>query len=255
MSGLLSGKSAVVTGGSRGIGKGIVDAFIAEGAGVLSCGRGSGGEGLPTGAHWLTADVSQADDVNELAERALELFGAVDVLVNNAGIQIEKTVVESSDDDWDALMGVNARAVFLMCRRFIPIMAGGGGGSIINIGSISGYQADPAMALYNASKGFVHALTRSVAIDHGRDKIRCNAICPGWIATEMVDQAFAAAIDPKAAEEDAIARHPLGRLGRPADVAAVATWLASDRSGFVTGQMHIVDGGLTAASPINPALF
>ena len=255
MAKLLEGKRAVVTGGSRGIGRGIVEAFAAEGATVLTCGRGGDGGDLPEGVHWLTADVSQGAEVERLADKAVELFGSVDILVNNAGIQIEKTVTDSSDDDWDLLMGVNAKAVFLMCRRFIPVMAGAGGGAIVNIGSISGYQADPAMALYNASKGFVHALTRSVAVDHGHQKIRCNAICPGWIATEMADQAFAGAKDPKAAEDDALARHAMGRLGRPADVAAMAVWLASDRSAFVTGQMHIVDGGLTAASPINPALF
>jgi len=152
-------------------------------------------------------------------------------------------------------MGVNAKAIFLMCRHFIPLMARTGGGSIINIGSISGFYADPSMALYNASKSFVHGLTRSVAVDHGRGGIRCNAICPGWIATEMADQAFEHAADPEAAKRDAISRHASGRLGRPEDVAAVAVWLASDDAAFVTGQTHIVDGGLTSASPINPMLF
>ncbi len=128
------------------------------------------------------------------------------------------------------------------------------GGSIINIGSISGNTADPGLALYNASKAFVHGLTRSVAVDHG-PAIRCNAICPGWIMTDMADAAFGAASDPAAAREDALSRHPAGRFGTPTDIANMALWLASEASSFATGQCYVVDGGLTAASPLNPALF
>ena len=110
------------------------------------------------------------------------------------------------------------------------------------------------MALYNASKAFVHGLTRSIAVDHGPD-IRCNAICPGWIETGMLDAAFDLATSPEAARGDAIARHAAGRFGKPADIAAMAVWLASDEAGFATGQMFTVDGGMTAASPLNPGLF
>jgi meso-butanediol dehydrogenase/(S,S)-butanediol dehydrogenase/diacetyl reductase len=134
-------------------------------------------------------------------------------------------------------------------------MAEIGGGSIINIGSISGEHADPSMALYNASKAFVHGLTRSIAIDHGKQGIRCNAICPGWIMTEMVDAAFALAKDPVAAKVDALARHAVGRLGEPEDVARAAVWLASDAATFMTGQTVTIDGGLVAASPLRPGLF
>ncbi len=128
------------------------------------------------------------------------------------------------------------------------------GGSIINIGSISATSADPGLALYNASKAFVQGLTRSIAVDHG-PAIRCNAIAPGWIMTGMADAAFAVASDPEAAKTDALARHPAGRFGAPADIASLAVWLASDESAFATGQCYTVDGGLTAASPLNPALF
>ncbi len=255
MSGTLEGKVAIVTGGGRGIGRGIVEAFVAEGARVLTCGRSSPRDPLPDGVAWLEADVSTADGADRLVETAVEVLGVVDVLVNNAGVQIEKTLVDSSDEDWELLMGVNAKAVFLTCRRLIPVMARGGGGSIVNIGSISGHQADPAMALYNASKAFVHGLTRSVAVDHGKQGIRCNAICPGWIETGMADAAFDQAKDPAAAQADALARHAVGRLGRPSDIAGAAVWLASDAAGFVTGQSFVVDGGLTAASPLQPGLF
>jgi len=142
-----------------------------------------------------------------------------------------------------------------MCREFIPMLAEGGGGSIINIGSISGNHADPAMALYNASKAFVHGLTRSMAVDHGHQGIRCNAICPGWIMTEMADAAFEMAKNPQAAKADALARHPSGRFGRPEDIANAVVWLASNDSDFMTGQTLTIDGGLVSASPLQPTLF
>jgi len=128
------------------------------------------------------------------------------------------------------------------------------GGSIINIGSISGNVADPSMALYNASKAFVHGLTRSIAVDHGPE-IRCNAICPGWIETGMLEAGFAVADSPESAKRDALARHPVGRFGKPTDIAAAAVWLASEDAGFASGQMFTLDGGMTASSPLNPGLF
>ncbi len=247
----LLGKCAVVTGGRQGIGRAVVDRFLADGAQVLACGRGGRGD-LPEAVHWVRTDVSSAPEVQALLAEAQEKLGSVTTLVNNAGIQIEKPVTETTDEDWDSLMGVNAKGVFQMCRAFIPVLADGA--SIINIGSISGNAADPGMALYNASKAFVHGLTRSIAVDHG-PAVRCNAICPGWIMTDMADAAFAVADDPAVAERDALRRHPAGRMGRPADIAALAVWLASDDAAFATGQCYTVDGGLTAASPLNPALF
>ncbi len=248
----LAGKSALVTGGRQGIGRGIVERFLNEGARVMTCGRGDRPADLTEAVLWETCDVSKRADVDRLTDRVVAEFGELHILVNNAGVQIEKTVVETTDADWDALMGVNAKGVFLLCRDCIPIMAAGG--SIINIGSISATSADPGLALYNASKAFVQGLTRSIAADHG-PAIRCNAIAPGWIMTGMADAAFAVAKDPEAAKADALARHPAGRFGAPADIASLAVWLASDESSFATGQCFTVDGGLTAASPLNPALF
>ena len=245
--GILAGKSALVTGGRQGIGRGIADRFAEEGARVILTGRGSRPADLPSHFDWRESDVSDAAAVDRLAAD----IDALDILVNNAGVQIEKTVTETTDKDWDLLIGANAKGVFLMCRALIPRMAAGG--SIINIGSISGQTADPGLALYNASKAFVHGLTRSIAVDHG-PHIRCNAICPGWIMTAW--------------------RTPLStllliRTGRnlmrlPATLPAASAsrryrghgrWLASDQSAFTTGQCFTVDGGLTTASPLNPGLF
>ncbi|MGB1149508.1 MAG: SDR family NAD(P)-dependent oxidoreductase, partial [Alphaproteobacteria bacterium] len=227
---MLENKTALVTGGRQGIGRGIADRFAAEGARVTITGRGARPDDLPLHFAWACSDVSDPAAVAELAAG----IEGLDILVNNAGIQVEKTITETSDADWDQLMGANAKGVFLMCRALIPRMPPGG--SIINIGSISGQTADPGLALYNASKAFVHGLTRSIAVDHG-PAVRCNAICPGWIMTGMVDAAFAVADNPEAAKADALARHPAGRFGQPSDIAAMAAWLASDQSSFTTGQL------------------
>ncbi len=248
----LEGKTALVTGGRQGIGRAIVDCFVAEGARVMACGRGPRPDELTAEVLWQSADVSRISDVDALSGKVVSDFGQLSILVNNAGIQIEKTIVDTSDEDWELLMGANAKGVFMLCRSCIPIM--GKGASIINIGSISASTADPGMAIYNASKAFVQGLTRSIAVDHGPD-IRCNAISPGWIMTGMADAAFAVARDPEAAKRDALARHPAGRFGEPEDIAALALWLASDAAAFATGQCYTLDGGITATSPLNPGLF
>lgn len=245
--------TAIVTGGSRGIGRAIVDRLLADGANVTTCGRGSRPEDLPEAVHWEQADVSKTKDAAALIKAANTAFGRVTLLVNNAGVQVEKTVADSDDDDWDLVMNVNCKGVFNMCRVALLDM-GEHGGNIINIGSISGMVSDPSMALYNASKAFVHGLTRSIAVDHG-PKVRCNAIRPGWIMTDMAEDGFALANDPEAAMKDALARHPVGRFGRPEDIANMVAWLASDQSSYMTGECLTVDGGMTAASPLNPGLF
>lgn len=244
---------AIVTGGGRGIGRAIVNRFARDGFTVVSCGRSPRPEDLPDTIHWIRTDVSDPIEANALVAEAAALPGNVTVLVNNAGVQVEKSVTNSSDADWDTVIGINCRGVFNMCRAVLPLMEGIGG-AIVNIGSISGNTADPSMALYNASKSFVHGLTRSIAVDHG-PMVRCNAVSPGWIMTAMADEAFALADKPEKAKEDALARHPVGRFGQPQDIAATVAWLASNEAAFVTGQCFTVDGGLTAASPLQPGLF
>ncbi|MCA1186199.1 MULTISPECIES: SDR family NAD(P)-dependent oxidoreductase [unclassified Saccharopolyspora] len=249
----MTAHTALVTGGSRGIGRAVVDRLRSAGARVLTCGRGARPADLPADVEWVSADLARTADVTALVAAANHAFGPISLLVNNAGIQVEKTTADSTDKDWAQVIDLNCRAVFATCRAVLPEMAEHGG-VIINIGSISGVVADPSMALYNASKAFVHGLTRSIAIDHG-PAVRCNAIQPGWIATAMSEDAFALARDPAAAREDALARHPAGRFGAPEDIAGAVAWLASPDARHITGQCLTIDGGLTAASPLNPGLF
>ena len=243
----LDNKTALVTGGRQGIGRAIVEAFLSEGASVHTCGRGERPGDLDNSVGWSNCDVSSVAQVTELAGA----FDRYDILVNNAGVQVEKTLVDTTDADWDLVMGTNAKGLFNVCRSVIPQM--NSGGSIINLGSISGNVADASMAIYNASKSFVHGLTRSIALDHGPD-IRCNAICPGWIETGMLEAGFQLADNPENAKRDALSRHAVKRFGRPEDIANIAVWLASDASEFATGQCFTIDGGLTSASPLNPGL-
>ena len=244
---------AIVTGGGRGIGRAIVDRLLGDGIQVMACGRSSRPGDLPVEAGWSTADVSSDEQASRLVADAIKRFGTVSILVNNAGVQVEKTVADTTNEDWDLVVGTNCRGVFNMCRAVIPVMRDTSG-CIINIGSISGVVSDRSMALYNASKSFVHGLTRSIAVDHGPE-VRCNAIRPGWILTGMAESAFSLADDPAAARADALARHATGRFGAPEDIAHAVAWLVSDQAAFVTGQCFTIDGGLTAASPLQPGLF
>ncbi len=246
-------KTALVTGAGRGIGRAVVDRLMADGYGVAGCGRSTKPGDWPDAALWVQADVGSSEDVMRLVAAVTEALGPIRVLVNNAGVQIERTVADTTDGEFDLLCGANMRGPFLMSRTVLPSMARTGG-AIVNVGSISGHVADPSMAIYNASKSFVHGLTRSIAVDHGPN-VRCNAVCPGWVQTAMADEGFGMARDPQAARADALRRHPSGRLVTPEDVARTISWLASDASAPITGTCVTVDGGLTAASPLQPGLF
>ncbi len=242
----LDGLTTIVTGASSGIGEAIARRFVAEGATVFAASRS---RSHVAGAGWIETDVASAASCEALIAAA----GTVDVIVNNAGVQVEKSIADTTDADYDLVMDVNVRGVFNCCRAAVRQMqAQESGGAIINIGSVAGNNADHGMAVYNASKGAVHALTRAIATDHGRDGIRCNAISPGWILTALADAAFELADDPAAARAAAERRHPGGRMGTPDDIAGLAVYLASAESGFVSGSCFTIDGGLTAQSPISP---
>jgi meso-butanediol dehydrogenase/(S,S)-butanediol dehydrogenase/diacetyl reductase len=247
----LNGKTAIVTGGSRGIGRAIVERFLGEGANVVATARNAPEPPLAESARFLflAADVSRAADVDRIFARCQDRFGDPDILVNNAGIQVEKTIETTTEEEWDRIMAVNVKSIFLCARAALAPMRRRGGGAIINIGSYDGFVADPGLAAYCASKGGVHALTRAIAVDHGKDGIRCNAICPGWIETEMAGAYLDSMADPAAARARLTSIHPLGRTGQPADIASLALWLASAESAFITGQQFVADGGLTARAP------
>lgn len=256
--------SVVVTGASSGIGEAIARRFVADGWDVLT---GSRRRPELDGALWLQTDVADPAQADGLVAAAVERFGRLDVVVNNAGAQVEKTVADTTDEDFDRVMDVNVRGAFNMCRAAVRHMSRRhegqraehpdgqsaerpDGGVIINIASIAATHADAGMAVYNASKGAVEALTRAIAIDHGHQGIRCVAVSPGWIATALADAVFDLEADPAAARQAAVERHPVGRLGTPDDVAEVVAWLAGAAASFVSGSVFTVDGGLTAQSPI-----
>ena len=245
--GNLHGLVIVVTGASGGIGEGIALRLVVDGAKVIAAGRTAVDL---EGVEWVRTDVARSDEADALVGHVVKRHGRIDVLVNNAGVLVEKTIADTTDEEFDQVMDVNVRGVFNCSRAAVRAMRDQGGGAIVNIGSTAADHADHAMAVYNASKGAVHALTRSIAIDHGPDGIRANTIAPGWIATAMADAAFDATDDPKAARSEAIGQHPVGRLGLPEDVAGLASWLASSDSAFVSGAVFTIDGGLTAQSPI-----
>lgn len=248
MAGKLDGKTAVVTGGTKGIGRAIAMRFLDEGASVVVTARSAPDTPFPQteALAFLPGDVAKATHAEAVITAAIERFGAVDILVNNAGMQIEKTLPDTTEADWDRIFDVNVKGIFQFCRAALGPMMAAGSGSIINIGSYDGFVADPGLTAYCATKGAVHALSRAIAVDHGAQGVRCNVICPGWIKTEMMDAYLASVPDPAAAERSLDANQPLGRIGRPEDIASMALWLASDESAFTTGQLMVCDGGLTA---------
>jgi meso-butanediol dehydrogenase/(S,S)-butanediol dehydrogenase/diacetyl reductase len=247
----LEGKLALVTGGGRGIGRGIVDRFLEEGARVAVVQRhplDDALEGDPRVVH-VAADLSAAA-VGTAVESVAERLGGLDILVNNAGIMFERSVAEISLDEWDLMTAVNLRAPLLLAQAAVPHMRRRGGGSIVNIGSIEGIAANPGHAAYCASKAGVHGMTRALAVDLGVDNIRCNAIAPGWIASDLSEAYLQSQPEPAAARDALNRLHPVGRVGRPADVGDLAVYLASDRSGFLTGEVVVLDGGRTAKLPL-----
>lgn len=251
----MTGKIALITGAASGIGRAAALLFAREGAAVAiadvnQSGQAVAKEIIGSGGHafFESADMTQAIDCQRVAERTLREFGGIHVLFNNAGIMRRASVTELSEQDWDRVMAVNVKSIFLMSRLVIPIMVEGGGGSIINTASGWGLAGGPCAAVYCASKGAVVLLTKAMAIDHGPQKIRVNCICPGDTDTGMLrDEAR-----QLGAREDVFladsARRPLGRLGKPEEIAQAALYLASDASSFVTGAAIVVDGGGLAGS-------
>jgi NAD(P)-dependent dehydrogenase (short-subunit alcohol dehydrogenase family) len=246
----LQGKVALVTGAGSGIGRAIARLYAKEGAAVAladvdeAAGAAAAKEiaGLNGRACFIRADVSRAEDCAGAVTETASTFGALHLLVNCAGIIRRATVTELSEAEWDRVMEVNVKSVFLLSRAAIPLLALTGGG-IINIASGWGLAAGPRAAAYCASKGAVVLLTKAMAIDHAAQGIRVNCICPGDTDTPMLRQEARELGQPEAEFLADAARRPLGRLGRPEDVAQAALFLASDASAFITGASLVVDGG------------
>jgi NAD(P)-dependent dehydrogenase (short-subunit alcohol dehydrogenase family) len=234
---------ALVTGASRGIGAAIAERFAQEGVRVVCVSRTPFESDLDI--ELARADVSIPAEVEQLVDEVVRRHGRLDVVVNNAAIEHEGTVVDTSPEEWDRVMAVNLRSVYLCAKYSIPHLTRTQG-VIVNVASVDGLWAEPSLAAYCAAKGGVIALTRAIAIDHGRDGIRCMCICPSYVATDMLEQFYDAQPDPAAARAGAAALHPLGRISTPAEVAALAVWLSSDDASFASGQAYVLDGGLTA---------
>ena len=252
--GRLSDKVAIITGAASGIGAATARAFATEGASVIVVDlqkqlggnvvqmiRAAGGM-----AEFIAADVSNPGEVVAMIETTAKRHSRVDVLVANAGLQYEKSLHETTLEEWDHVINVNLKGMFLCCREVIPHMVNQGGGNIIAMGSVLSQVAEPRLAAYCASKGGILMLTKSIATDYGQHGIRANCICPGYIDTPLGDVYFQKQPDPQEAKRQAGKLHLLGRMGMPDEVARCAVFLASDESSFMTGAALVVDGGLSA---------
>jgi len=250
---MLREKVAVVTGAGSGIGRATAQYFAEQGSKVVvvDWNQSSGEETAATivkaggQAVFCHADVSNAVQVEAAIMTALGRFGRLDILVNNAAIQILSKLVETSEADWDRLHSVNLKGVFLGCKYAIPAMKQGGGGAIVNIASVLGFVADPDLAAYCAAKGGVIALTKVAALTYGPDGIRVNCICPGDVETPLVQDYFNKDPDPARLRNEIYSKYALRRIASPNEVAKVAAFLASGGSSFMTGSAVVMDGGLT----------
>ncbi|OYX69535.1 MAG: short-chain dehydrogenase [Rhizobiales bacterium 32-66-11] len=244
----MDGKVVIVTGSASGIGRAAATLFVRDGAKVVIADSNEEAAretaaALGPNARALRADVSKDADVRALVAFTLDQFGRIDVLVNNAGFGFTGTVVSIPEADWDRLMSVNLKGVFLCSKHVIPVMAAQGGGAIVNTGSYTAGVGIADRAAYVASKGGVVSLTRAMALDHVDQNIRVNAVAPGTVHSPYFDRMFAQSADPAGMKKALDDRAPMHRMGRPEEIAEAILWLASDKSAFATGSTLTIDGG------------
>lgn len=236
------GKVALITGATTGIGLETVRRIRREGGKVAAGHRRQSGVEID-GAFPVHLDVTSEQEWAAAAARVVDEFGRIDVLVNNAGVRASGTVEETSLEMWDRMISVNLTSIFLGCRTVVPFLRAAGGGAIVNVGSITGIRGTENMIAYSASKSGITTLTASLALDLAKDSIRVNAVCPAAIDTRMVQSWLRSAEEPEEAREAVLAKHPMGRIGHPREVASVIAFLASSDAGFMTGLSIPVDGG------------
>src|SRR5688572_29813979 len=238
----LNKKTVVVTAAGAGIGRASAELFARSGARVIACDIDGVALGTLTGCETRRVDLRRAVDIENLARE----FGRVDGLFNCAGFVHVGAILESREEEWDAAFDLNVKAMYRTIRAFLPAMLEGGGASIVNMSSVAGAVTGvPNRLIYNATKAAVVGLTKGVAVDYVKRGIRCNAICPGTVETPSLDARVRAMGDYEASKAAVIARQPMGRLGKPAEIAELALYLLSDASAFTTGQVHVIDGGWT----------
>ena len=246
--GTLEGRVALVTGGRGGAGRAICERFAAEGAHVYAADLSDAGSvgDRPAAGEYLRLDVTAEQEVVAAMAAVDDAHGRLDVLVNAAGIEIEKTLDDTSLDDWNRIFAINVTGTFLTSKYALPLLRRSEHASIVNFGSYDGFIADPGLTAYCATKGAVHALTKAMACDHGPEGIRVNAICPGYVDTPMLGQFFGDGAEGQAVRAEAENVHPLRTIGTPTDMANLVHWLASDEARYATGQLWVLDGGLSA---------
>ena len=232
-------KVVLVTGASRGIGLACAERFASEGAKVFTAQRGT------SPFNPIGVDFSDLTACEKLIREVIERAGQLDVLINNAGVMEEGTVEETTLDAWHHTLQINLTVPFLLTKYAMPYLRAAEG-CIVNIGSIEGLSSNPRHPAYCTSKAGLHGLTRAVAVDHGREGVRCNAVAPGWIDTELNNDFIDSMSDPSAFRKQIGDIHPVGRTGATNEVAATVAFLASDDANFITGQVYTVDGGRMA---------
>jgi NAD(P)-dependent dehydrogenase (short-subunit alcohol dehydrogenase family) len=251
----LKDKVTIITGAGSGIGAATAVMFAKEGARVVVVDIEKK-KGIDTvdliknknrKAIFIHVDVTVADSIKKMVKSTIEIYGKLDILVNNAGIYLQANVVETSEKDWNRIMDVNLRSVFLCCKYSIPEMIKGGkGGVIINVGSEAGIVGIKNQVAYNVSKSGIIALTKSMAVDFAAQNVRVNCVCPGTTETALVKEALSKASDPEKARRELEIVRPANRLGRPEEIASGILYLASDESSYATGTILSIDGGYTA---------